>query len=389
VPAAGKKCIFGQLCQLTEGVFSLEDIHSSIVVDLRSPSLLQSAGLFTEGCFVVCEGETRDDGVFAVSALISPPPERKMVTVKVHPALDWLGADLSAATSASAAASGGGSVGGGSAEAQLKLKLLRSPQHANDMIVVLSDVFLDLPRTLVRLATLLEGLRTASPQAFVFMGNFTSTPSSNAPGQMARLKAHFDALADVLLKFPSLCREAHFVFIPGPRDLPASLGDVLPSPPLPAFLTQRLRERLAHVTCATNPARLSWVNKELLLFREDLLHRMRRACVRPPAEAESADNSQHLVRTLIDQAHLCPLPMERRPIYWNHDHALRMYPLPDALVLADSVDPYEHKYAGVHALNPGSFGNDGAFVIYYPARGESERVIEFSKTADAAAASAH
>jgi len=247
-------------------------------------------------------------------------------------------------------------------------------------------VFLDQALTLSRVSALLEGLRTAgaTPLAFVFMGNFTSSPVANAAGAMARLKGHFDELADVLLKFPSLCREAQFVFVPGPRDLPSSLGSVLPSAPLPAFLTARLRERLAHVTCATNPARLSWVNKELVLFRDDLLQRMRRACVRPPAEDESADTSQHLVRTLVDQAHLCPMPIEQRPVYWNADHALRLYPLPDALVLADSADPYEHHYAGVRALNPGSFGRDGAFVVYYPARGEGEQAVEFSRTADAA-----
>ncbi len=338
---------------------------------------------------MLCEGETREnDGVFQVQALIMPPAERKKDTIKAHPVLDWLGSDLSAAlnghtgallSSSSAAAAGAKS---GTADARLKLQLLQSPHHADDMILILSDVFLDLPKTLIRLSSVLSGLKGRPIQAVVLMGNFTSRPVSNTPGEMARLKTHFDALADTLLKFPALCRDAHFVLIPGPRDLPQSMGSVLPSPPLPGVLTSRLRERLSHVTCATNPARISWVNKELLLFREDLLHRMHRACVRPPEVEQTADNSQHLVRTLIDQAHLCPLPLDRRPVYWNHDHALRMYPLPDQLILADCVDPYEHRYAGVHAANPGSFAQDGAFMAYYPARGEKELVVEFSRTTD-------
>jgi len=193
---------------------------------------------------------------------------------------------------------------------------------------------------------------------------------------------YFDALCDVLLKFPILCRESHFVFIPGPRDLPMSLGSCLPCPPLPGVLTARLRERLSHVTFGSNPCRLSWIHKEIVFYREDLLHKLRRACVRPPADLETADASQHLVKTVLDQAHLCPLPLDKRPVYWNHDHALRLYPLPDVLVMADCVDQYEWPYCGVRALNPGNFTTDGSFVVYYPTRSGREGEppqVEFSR----------
>ena len=193
---------------------------------------------------------------------------------------------------------------------------------------------------------------------------------------------YFNSLCDVLSKFPSLCRESHFVFIPGPRDLPMALGSCLPCPPLPAVLTTRLKEKLSHVTFGSNPCRMSWVSQELVFFREDLLHKLRRGCVRAPSEMETADASQHLVKTLLDQGHLCPLPLDRRPIYWNLDHSLRLYPLPDVLVLADVVDQYEWPYTGVRALNPGSFAQDGAFVVYYPARSGKEGEppqVEFSR----------
>ena len=35
--------------------------------------------------------------------------------------------------------------------------------------------------------------------------------------------------------------------------------------------------------------------------------------------------------TLIDQGHLSPLPLSVQPIHWEHDHALRLYPLPDVV----------------------------------------------------------
>ena len=44
---------------------------------------------------------------------------------------------------------------------------------------------------------------------------------------------------------------------------------------------------------------------------------------------------EHLAATLLQQSHLCPVPLEAQPVFWNFDHALHLYPLPDVLVLAD------------------------------------------------------
>lgn len=354
----GKKCIFGQLSQLTEGVYSLEDIHSSVTLNLNSPSLMLSSGLFTEGCLVLCEGSMKDDGTFHVETLISPPAETKLKTIMTFPQLDYLESDLTHAKRIP--------------ELRLKQQLLESSEHANDMIVMLSDVHLDKPQVLEKLSTMLEGLASSIPPAFVFCGNFTSRPFSNAPGEMARLKGCFDALADLLSKFPVLTRESHFIFIPGPGDLSNSMASILPTPSLPEVFTRKLKEKLLHCTFGTNPCRISWITKELVFFREDLLHKMRRNCIRPPSEAETTDISQHLVKTVIDQAHLSPLIMEKRPIFWNFDHALRLYPLPDVLIMADCVDQYEWPYEGVKAINPGTFAHDYSFVVYFPAQDKAE-----------------
>ena len=172
---SGRRVIFGQLCQLTEGSYSLEDIHSHISLDLSSPELVMSSGLFTEGCMVLVEGEVQDAGSFRAATLIQPPAEPKALTIKTFPALDWLGSDITHSTK-------------NDAEKQLKLQLLKSPQHANDMIVVLSEVYLDLPETLQKIAALLEGLKEHVPPAFVFMGNFTSQPCAIRPGEMEKMK---------------------------------------------------------------------------------------------------------------------------------------------------------------------------------------------------------
>lgn len=81
------------------------------------------------------------------------------------------------------------------------------------------------------------------------------------------------------------------------------------------------------------------------------------------------------MKTLLDQAHICPLPLHVNPVYWQYDHALRLYPLPDVIVLADFYDQYHWCYEECVALNPGSFPTEFSFVVYRP----SSRGTEFSR----------
>ena len=41
-----------------------------------------------------------------------------------------------------------------------------------------------------------------------------------------------------------------------------------------------------------------------------------------------------------------------QPVYWEHDHALFTYPLPDALVLADSAPAAVFEFDSCSCLNP-------------------------------------
>ncbi len=85
-------------------------------------------------------------------------------------------------------------------------------------------------------------------------------------------------------------------------------------------------------------------------------------------------------QTIIDQGHLCPLPLNIRPIYWAYDHALRLYPVPDMvhlytpflrlidqIFLGDSYSPFCMEHAGSKVTNSGSFSrNDYKFMVYSP-----------------------
>lgn len=48
-------------------------------------------------------------------------------------------------------------------------------------------------------------------------------------------------------------------------------------------------------------------------------------------ERQERDLKKFLVSTVLDQAHLVPLAQRIRPVLWDHDHSLSLYPMPTAV----------------------------------------------------------
>ena len=135
-----------------------------------------------------------------------------------------------------------------------------------------------------------------------------------------------------------------------------------------------------------------------MVYREDLLRRMQRHLlpISPlsaalPADEAAFDVAEQLVTCVLDQAHLCPLPASVRPIIWDLDYTLRLFPLPHLvsnvwpgrftpspyvmtcdspshsaicvlfkfifsfqLIISDSsCEQFQHVYKGCQVVNPG------------------------------------
>ena len=62
------------------------------------------------------------------------------------------------------------------------------------------------------------------------------------------------------------------------------------------------------------------------------------------------------MKTVIDQSHLTPFPLQIAPTYWSYDHTLRLYPLPTAVVLCDTSGwgSFKVTYEGCCVINTGS-----------------------------------
>jgi DNA polymerase epsilon subunit 2 len=242
---------------------------------------------------------------------------------------------------------------------------LPSEQFADDhpSYVVLSDVHLDQPRVLNFLEGLFQSYATdldpSDLPLFCLMGNFTSNPQ--IPAYQA-----WEELAILIAKYPFLAQHAQFVFIPGPRDTKST---ILPQTSIlqSTLGLKRLMQsyQIENVHLASNPCRIRQNGKEIVLFRHDILSWMLQNQVRLPLMDGTEDRTPHskMVKTILDQGHL--MPVARAPIYWNYDHALRLYPLPDAFILgcSSAMEDYEI-YEGCDAIKPGSFAKNGTYARF-------------------------
>ncbi|KAG8517732.1 DNA polymerase epsilon subunit 2, partial [Galemys pyrenaicus] len=167
---------------------------------------------------------------------------------------------------------------------------------------------------------------SSTTRAYYGNTNFFGGPSNTSVKSSLKLKqledenkdAMFVFISDVWLDRVEVLEKFHtmfsgssrFVFVPGPED--PGFGSILP--------------------------RIQYCTQEIIVFREDLVNKMCRNCVRFPSR--NWDIPNHFVKTILSQGHLTPLPLYVCPVYWAYDYALRVYPVPDLLVIADKYDPF-------------------------------------------------
>ena len=227
----------------------------------------------------------------------------------------------------------------------------------------------------------------------------------------------FDSLASILSEFPVILRAARFIFVPGDKDpwvsaFSGGAATLLPRKAIPQLFTASVRKAFSAANAeieatpemamhgddvwTTNPARITFMGPlhEIVVFRDDISSRIRRNSIQfamdgmdrepgdvspgnatgegtRPAVAEQqttpaqsigakadvpADLSaaRKVVKTLLDQGHLSPFPLQKRPVQWEAAGSLRLYPLPTALILVDpEASPFSVTYEGCHVMNPG------------------------------------
>ncbi|XP_067014699.2 DNA polymerase epsilon subunit 2 [Anabrus simplex] len=337
--------VLGLLTELREGCFYLEDPTGTLQLDLSETRY--HTGLYIENCYVLVEG-WYDDKVFHVEGMGFPPPE---------------------ASKTSRAYFGNVNTFGGPSAASLRssTKLIKyEKENEDEMIVFLSDVWLDNFKVVSKLRTLFQGYSEFPPVAFVLMGNFLSAEYGALRSQM--LKSKLSALGDIICEFPELAQKSKFIFIPGPTD-PAA-PKILPRPPIPKTITDDFQKKVPTSIFATNPCRIQYCTQEIVVIREDLVTKMCRNTIHFPTSGEIAE---HFAKTILCQAHLAPMPLAVCPVYWAFDTALQLYPLPDLVVTGDQFCAFSTCYMDCQVVNPGSFPkSEFSFKVYIPALRQME-----------------
>mmetsp|Transcript_10979 Transcript_10979/g.17986 ORF Transcript_10979/g.17986 Transcript_10979/m.17986 type:complete len:535 (+) Transcript_10979:7-1611(+) len=357
----GVKYVLGVLVRMSDGLIYLQDLNGKVKFDVSASADI-GPGIFTEGCIVIVEGKLIDD-VLIADTMCSPPTEPREQSLGAHGGLDFLrGRDPL------------------SSEALRELQLVERAD-VGARFVILSDVHLDNVATLSKIQYLFQVCSEFDPipSLFVFMGNFTERPFGEGDGQCGadEYAENFSRLGAILLKFPRILEDSHIIFVPGPKD-PGG-GGLIPRSKIPNVFTKAMLGVLeeecpqAQIKFCSNPCRVQYYSQEIVVFRENLISRRRRHSLFPPNEDQTIP--ENLVRTLVQQSHLCPFPPHTRPVQWAYDSALSLYPLPHVVITGDHYDQFEYEYEGCTVFNPGSFNLDFSFVMYAPAM----KQVEFSK----------
>lgn len=371
--------LFGMLCTSSDGRYALEDADGMVGLDLDEA--IPGEGIFCEGSMILVEGEYTAEERIRAFAIGHPPSESRETAKLFCGSTDFNGT-------------------GSLTTQEMKALQIHEQNHADFSFVFISELHLDDEKTLRNFGAMMQGYLDANfiPFCFVLCGSFVSsqrnaTANTASAGKsiIERYQDGFTALGDLLIKFPQILHRSHFVFVPSHED---PFGTTtLPRKPLPKIITDKLVQRISRANggnlsttrrfhFVSNPTRLIYFGQEIVVFRDDLLQRLLAHNVLLKNDQDSnggqtnnvVDLKKYLVSTVLDQAHLSPLPGWARPILWEFDHTLRLYPMPSALILADKFQRYELTYEGCHVFNPSSF-REGNFcwTTYYPASGKAER----------------
>ncbi|XP_018397360.1 PREDICTED: DNA polymerase epsilon subunit 2 [Cyphomyrmex costatus] len=333
-------CIMGLITQLMEDQYYLEDTSGTVKIDLSNTDFQDA--FIMEGFIVIANGVYKDD-VLHVKTINLPPIESS----------ESLRSDF-----------GDTNTFGGPHNISLKMseKLqIHEEMNQDGMIVFIAELWLDAPHVLQKFKTILEGYMDYPPIAFVLCGHFLSFPTNVTSAKA--LVTGFKNLADIITQYTSIKESSKFVFVPGPHDLGSP--KILPKPPLPKCIIEEVTKMIPNAIFTTNPCRIQYCTKEIVVLREDMLTKMCRNTLRFPKEEHFL---RYFAKAIISQSHLTPVPFQVVPVYWKYDHALQIFPTPDLIVIADNFETYTTNYSDCYVINPGMFAkNNFSFQSYVPA----------------------
>ena len=199
-----------------------------------------------------------------------------------------------------------------------------------------------------------QGYSSYANIMFVFIGNF----SSQKVPDVYKYKQMFDGFVEIVQRYEVIRSTGMWVFVPGPND--PGLGEFMPRHALPGMFGEGLKE-LSKCKLTSNPARISFCEKKIVVVRVDQIRKMQRTTAVEINSEENSEPEAHLAHTLLKQGHLCPtLHTQVLPDY---DYALRIDQSIDFLCVAENTKSFVHCIDGVVVFNPGHFSRYSSFIV--------------------------
>ena len=363
--------IFGLISEMTEGKFSLEDPEEFIPLDFSGLKEVP-IDFVVEGSLVLIRGTCLGNRLM-VESIISPPCEKRNETLSMltHP-------DITEATNF--------------AEPLHELKQMEA-QAKNVRFVIISEVWLDQPQILERLKVLFDGFNAQGylPELFVLIGPFSSNPPKDGPRAWSHYQDLFDGFAEFVEKIKNV-RQCKFIFVPAAND-PGWVDTLLPRPAIPESIFDAWKRAKFDFVAASNPCRIIYFSQEIVIFRNEITQQMRTKslngqlnefvlhnqsrCIKEemdqgmmePCASVKLTDYQRSLKSCLDQSSLSPYSLNNQTVIWDSDHSLSLYPIPDALIVAERQNCYEFNYEDCKCANSGSFpSSEGSFLLYKPSK---------------------
>jgi DNA polymerase epsilon subunit 2 len=389
-------CILGMLTQIEDGRLFIEDLNSyiEIYIDYSNNSAAEgvklTSGFYTDNSYVLAEGRivlkkelqlnnynqahnnnnnkfanklnlSSENEIFYVSNLGFPPVESRENTLKKFPQLLY-NKNL---------------ILNKENKSEVNLKQLNEmlAEKADDFLIILSEFHLDRPDNFLKLRKILDGFSQSKlhfPAVFIIAGSFWSVALGTNNNDLSRYVAAWNELADLFSssRYGHIVNNTRFIFIPGPNDTFNNNNTltIYPQNRISSIYCSKLQARLRYCEFTSNPSRIYYYDKEIVLFRYDAVRKLRKNClIQPLAEEDNRtiELDEHAVSSILSQFYLLPLANNSQPIYWNNYQPLQLYPLPHLLVLLDnSSQPFDWAVDSCNIINPGDFTASGEFILY-------------------------
>lgn len=279
--------LFGILQVSPSGTLNLVDPTGSVDLDISEASGEDEASWFCPGCFALLSGYYKENGIFIVDEIVQPMSESREDSCKMYGHVDFLGVNVTLDM-------------GGSLTDKSKITAMQRVEMSlkKNRIIALSEVELDVPKTLTALRKVFSLYEEHPPFACILIGNFVKIPFGTNADDSVSYKELFNELARILGDYSNIANATTFVFVPGDNDpwistFSGGASPLMPRKGIDEIFTNRVRARLGdRANFTSNPTRLCYFSQEIAVARDACTARFRRQAIRIKEEGREGGDTE-------------------------------------------------------------------------------------------------